>query len=244
MKISLKGFTGFAGYRMGAIDGEIGIIKEVYFDDNSWTIRYLIVRAGNWLQGKLTLISTQALLSPDWDNELFPTNLTMDQIKNGPDIDTDKPLYRQHEMKLYDHFPWDIYWGLGLMPLENSIEIAMASQQLDAANQSDPHLRSSDKISGYKVYSTNNESGVVEDFIIDTDSWKITFVVIKLGNWLSDKKVLITTEWISEIDWLNSRISITGSVEELNKCPEFDPYDPVNEVYEKVLRDYHGRRIG
>lgn len=228
---------------MGAIDGEIGIIKEVYFDDQSWTVRYLIVKAGNFLQGRLTLISTQALLSPDWDSELFPTNLTMDQIKNGPDIDTDKPVYRQQEMKLYDHFPWDMYWGMGLIPLEDSVENAIVDKISQTNIQSDPHLRSSDKITGYTLQAVNGELGHVEDFIIDTDTWKIKFVVVETGNWFSGKRVLLPIAWISKIDWLASTITVRVTVEDVKQCTEFDPDSAINEIYEKVLRDYSGRRI-
>ncbi len=61
---------------MGATDGEIGKIKEFYFDDQSRTIRYLIVETGSWFNGRKVLISPQALLTPDWKNEVFPINLT------------------------------------------------------------------------------------------------------------------------------------------------------------------------
>lgn len=243
MKVSLNGFTGFAGFRMGATDGDIGIIKEIYFDDQTWTVRYLIVKTGNFLNGKLTLVSTQALLAPDWDNELFPTNLAIDQIKNGPDIDTDKPVYRQHELKLYDHFPWVIYWGMGLMPLEDSVEMAVSEKISQASTESDPHLRSSDKITGYALQAVDGELGHIDDFIIDTDSWKIIFIVVKTGNWFSGKRVMLPIGWISEVDWQASRIVVDATVEKVQQCTEFDPDAAINEVYEKVLRDYSGRRI-
>jgi uncharacterized protein YrrD len=243
MKLSVKGFTGFAGFRMGATDGEIGIIREIYFDDQAWTVRYLIVKTGNFLQGKLTLISPQALLPPDWDNELFPTNLTIDQIKNGPDFDTNQPVYRQQEMKLYDHFPWDIYWGMGLIPLEDSIEFAVSEKSKEINAGLDPHLRSSDKVTGYSIHALDGDLGHIDDFIIDTDSWQITDVVVKAGSWFSDKKVLLPITWISEIDWVASRVVVNVSAEMVQQCMEFDPDAAVNEVYEKVLRDYSGRRI-
>lgn len=241
MKLSLKGFTGFSGFRMGAIDGEIGIIKEVYFDDQQWVVRYLIVKAGNWLNGRLTLISPQALLAPDWDNELFPTNLTIDQIRHGPDIDTDKPLYRQQEISLYQHFPWSIYWTLGAMPLEESLD--MAIKDIETDNTPDPHLRSSDKVAEYRVFSQESEVGSVEDFILETNSWKIDFIVVKLGSWMSSKKVLLPVNWIASIDLATSRINLTRTMHQLQNCAEFDPDAPVNEAYEKVLRNYSGRRI-
>ncbi len=107
MKRSIKSLI---GYTMGATDGEIGKVKEFYFDDESWTIRYLIVETGSWLSGRKVLISPDALLTPDWQQKVFPVNLTKKQIKNSPHIDTEKPVSRQQEMKLYEHYPWTSYW--------------------------------------------------------------------------------------------------------------------------------------
>jgi hypothetical protein len=103
MKRSIKSLI---GYTLHAADGEIGKVEEFYFDDQRWTIRYLIVRTGSWLLGRKVLISPQALGTTDWDNRAFPTTLTKEQIRNSPDIDTDEPVSRQQEERLYAHYPW------------------------------------------------------------------------------------------------------------------------------------------
>lgn len=61
---------------MGATDGEIGKVKEFYFDNLTWTVRYVIVETGNWRNGSKGLISPQALLIPNWNNKVCPINLT------------------------------------------------------------------------------------------------------------------------------------------------------------------------
>ena len=45
------------GYKLDSLDGEIGKVKEFYFDDRHWTIRYLVADTGNWLRGRQVLIS-------------------------------------------------------------------------------------------------------------------------------------------------------------------------------------------
>jgi len=37
------------GYTLDSLDGEIGKVKDFYFDDQYWAIRYLVVDTGNWL---------------------------------------------------------------------------------------------------------------------------------------------------------------------------------------------------
>lgn len=97
---SLNGFT------IGGTDGEIGKVKEFYFDDESWTVRYIIVETGSWLSGRKVLLSPQAVINTDWEEKVFRVNLTTEQVKNSPDIDTDKPVSRQHERDLYGYYPW------------------------------------------------------------------------------------------------------------------------------------------
>jgi PRC-barrel domain protein len=49
------------GYRLHGLDGEIGWVKEFYFDDHHWTIRYLVADTGTWLTDRQVLISPYAL---------------------------------------------------------------------------------------------------------------------------------------------------------------------------------------
>lgn len=246
MQISLMSFT---GYTLGAINGNIGTVKELYFDDETWTIRYMVVETGNWLTGRTVLISTQALERPDWDNEVFQTNLTLDQIKNSPDIDTNKPVSRQQEKELYNHFPWHIYWGPGtgsqggLMPLTESVKLALEEERERKGLSPDPHLRSTKTITGYDIHATDGQVGKVVDFVVDTDNWKIVHMIVDTGSWLSANEVLLSLNWVKEINWSNKTVIVGVGVEEVKTSPQYDPHTPVNEVYEKNLRDYYGRLI-
>jgi hypothetical protein len=88
------------GYRLDAIDGEIGKVEDFYFDDKTWTVRYLVVRTGSWLSGLDVLISPEALVKHSWESALFPVNLTREQVRKSPATYTDQPVSRQHEEHL------------------------------------------------------------------------------------------------------------------------------------------------
>ena len=51
------------GYKLDSLDGEIGKVKEFYFDDQHWAIRYLVADTGSWLMGRRVLISPYALVT-------------------------------------------------------------------------------------------------------------------------------------------------------------------------------------
>ena len=252
MKRSIKSLEDFS---LKATDGEIGEVKEFYFDDQTWTIRYLVVSTGSWLSERKVLISPKALLKPDWDNETFPVNLTKDQIKNSPDIDTDKPVSRQHEEELNAYYSWDPYWGgephgagiFGAMPSElyeseiGEQENVEMGEDFNQGNN-DPHLQSTTAIKGYKIHATDGEIGEVVDYIVDDNGWKIDYLVVDAGDWLNSKKVLLPTNWISQVKWENQIVIVNVTTEQVENGPEYNSSAPVNEVEEKKIYDYYGRR--
>ena len=233
------------GYAIGATNGELGKVKEFFFDDKTWTIRYLIVETGNWLNGRKVLISPEAVLMPDWENEIFPVNLTEEQVKNSPEIDTEKPVSRQQELKLYEHYPWTNYWGddsfgLGMpAPMFQGIQRDEDNTD-DKESYGDPHLRSTKNVKGYSVTATDGDIGNVEDFLIDDINWKLDFVIVDTGKWFPGKKVIISPKWIKEIKWDTSTVIVNASVENVKNSPEYDPKNPLSEVYESELNNYYG----
>lgn len=243
MKRSVKSLIGYA---IGATDGELGKVKEFYFDDKTWTARYLIVETGNWLSGRKVLISPEALLTPDWENEVFPVNLTKEQIKNSPDIDTEKPVSRQQEIKLYGHYPWTNYWGeesYGVGMPVSMFQVLQSDQDNPDDKESDdnPHLRSTKKVTGYRIMATDGEIGNVEDFIIEVSNWKLDFMIVDTGHWFPGKKVLISPKWIKELKWDTSTVIVNTSVEHVKNSPEYDPKQTISEVYEaKLYNHYNG----
>jgi len=226
------------GYTIGATDGEIGTVKEFYFDDESFTVRYVIVKTGSWLFGREVLISTQAIIRPNWQEGSLPVNLTREQIKNSPDVDMEKPVSRQQEIKLYSYYGWDNYWGAGnlwaggmgvtgmmgagagTLPIEAAVENNANDSVSD--NSGDPHLRSSAAVTGYNIKATDGQIGDVEDFIIDDTTWKISHIVVDTGNWLAGKKVIVSPRSIKEIRWETSEVFVNATVDEVKNSPEYD----------------------
>ena len=62
----LRSVVEVTGYRVHALDGEIGHIENLMIDDADWSVHYLIVDTRNWWFGKHVLISPIAVKSIDW----------------------------------------------------------------------------------------------------------------------------------------------------------------------------------
>ena len=217
-------------YTMEATDGLIGDVKDFYFDDKTWHVRYLIIKTGGWLSGREVLISPVALLNEKWRNGVFPVSLTKKQVNNSPDIDTDKPVSRQQESALYDHYAWEGYWFSGYYPggyLGVSTPFPSIDQKVwipadeDTKTEGDTHLRSTATITGYHIHAADAEIGHVIDFIIDDETWQIKFIVVDTHNWFGGKKVLIPTGLVKKIEWADAKVYLEIDTATVEKCEPF-----------------------
>src|ERR1035438_10671731 len=87
-------------YVIRATDGELGSVVELYFDDETWAIRYLVVDTGGWLSGRRVLISRFSIIRTDWDAVRLDVALTKQQVENSPNIDTDRKSTRLNSSHL------------------------------------------------------------------------------------------------------------------------------------------------
>jgi len=240
------------GYTISAKDGKIGKVIEFYFDDLTWSIRYLVVETGNWLSEKKVLIPHAALRIIDWKSKTFHVNLTMEQVRNSPDFESEKTVSRQHEIELFQYYAFPFYWedgfyvqGVGMLPIIPNIEKKSIKEQDESALllNEDPHLRSTNKVKGYYIHSSNGEIGHVEDYIVDDEKWNICFLVVDTNNWLPDRKVLISPHWIKQIDWNESKVFINLSKAAIKNSPEFHTDQPMGKDYGKELFIHYGEPV-
>jgi uncharacterized protein YrrD len=219
-----RSLSSLIGNPMEGSDGEMGKVEEFYFDDQAWIIVYLIVRTGNWLSGRKVLISPVSLIRGSDRTRAFPVNLTKEQIKNSPEIDTELPVSRQQEIALHQHYPWQNYWGtcfyaggiwdIVTPPVDDPAEVKPAAGE--------QHLRSTYAISGYHIETTDGELGHLRDFIIDDETWHIEWLVVEMHGWLSGKKVLIARKHIKEIQWAGSKVLVDVTKYILENSPAYD----------------------
>ncbi len=236
------------GYKIEALDGILGSAYDFFFDDRNWTLRYLVIDTGQWLPGKLVLIYTGALDLPNWAERRFPVRVTKAEIEKSPQVDEDKPISRQKEIELFQHYDWGVpYWAPapGAFPTTVSpplVELGESAPEEESA-EGDSHLRSFREVNGYHIEAEDGKTGHVEDFIVDDEEWIVRYMVVKTRNWLPSKKVIISTEWVEDIIWNEREIRVDLTTTQLKNSPTFDPTAPVNREYERRVYDFHGRPV-
>ncbi|MGB8528989.1 MAG: PRC-barrel domain-containing protein [Rhodoplanes sp.] len=237
----LRNASAIKGYAIGATDGRLGTVSDFLFDDASWLVRWLVVDTGKWLSGRKVLLPPSVLGHIDPNGNEFAVSLTMQQVKDSPDIDTERPVSRQIETNIYDFYGWSPYWGgTGLLmggyggygygygggaieplpspgSMRRAEDIAAAQQ-----NDDDPHLRSVEAVTGYHIHASDGEIGYVEDFLLQDNDWSIHNLVVDTTNWWPGKKVLIAPRSIQEIDWTDNLVNLKIDREKVKNSPAYD----------------------
>ena len=234
-------------YKLDSLDGEMGRVNDFYFDDEHWTVRYLVADTGNWLRGRLVLVSPRALVAAIKDEEHLAVDLTKRQIEESPSIASDKPVSRQYESEYNRYYGWGPYWGgpyaWGAFPYPGPtrVEGAMGQAVVEAKEEGDPHLRSVRAVCGYHVQATDDEIGHVEDFVIDDVTWAVRYLIVDTRNWWPSRKVLVSPQWIERVSWMESKIFVNVTREAVRQAPEYTGDSVLNRGYEKLLHEHHGR---
>jgi uncharacterized protein YrrD len=228
-----------------AADGPIGDVHDVYFDDREWVVRYYVVDTGKWLPGRKVLIPPHAVRPPLPDSLALPVDLTRQQVRTSPDIDTDRPIERQAEFSLFQHYGWAPYWGTletppPPMPIRAMGDAVEAEQQATSGRLGgDPHLRSAKEVIGYRIEATDGEIGHVDDFLLDDQTARIRYAVVDTRNWIPGKHVLIAPQWIREVKWAESKAFVNLTREAVRQSPEYTSIAALDKEYESLLYKHY-----
>lgn len=232
------------GYTIAETDGELGSVKDLLVEDESWKVRWLVVDTGNWLPGRKVLLPPLVMGTPNVEKREFPVNLTRAQVTDSPDVDTDLPVSRQSEAHLYDHYEWEPYWDgsfspvslIMAVPTDVTVNLAHSDPPPYAGN---PHLRSIAALRGYGIHASDGEIGAVEDILIDDASWTVRYLTIDTGNWWPGERVLIAPRSILKIDWVAEVIHLNVDRETVKKSPPYDPVITVDGAYDEKHMAYY-----
>ncbi|HEU4327114.1 MAG TPA: PRC-barrel domain-containing protein [Roseiflexaceae bacterium] len=261
--MTLRSANTLDAYAIRATDGEIGGVHDFLFDDQHWTVRYMVADTGGWLTGRRVLISPAALGTAEWQSMALNTRLTRRQVEHSPDIDSDQPVSRQHEFELASYYGYAPYWsgggiwGPGMDPLglwgagalgapllgtEALKGTSGTATQRETAQEQrgDPHLHSMREVTGYSIQALDDDIGHVDDFVLDDENWVIRYLVVDTRNWWPGKRVLVSPRWITDVSWAERAVHVDLRKEQIKTSPEYDPTRVLNREDEERLYRHYG----
>jgi hypothetical protein len=224
------------GRKLGAIDGEIGHVKDFLFDDTTWAIRYLVVDTGGWLSGRQVLLTPhafgpRALSLTDAAGSALLVTLTRKQIEDSPSVDTERPVSRQYEEEFYRYYGWPVYWeGGGMWGAAGIPSVPPppppGAVPLEAPKPKDIHLRSTKAVTGYQIQTTDGAIGTVSSFTVEVWSWGIRELVVETGHWYAGKPIFLLPADILRISYEDSTVFVNLSKEDLQQTTKNDVAQP------------------
>jgi hypothetical protein len=227
-----------------ATDGPIGSLDDIYFDDERWAIRYVVVDTGRWLPGRRGLISPLSVCRTEWNEQRILLSISRDQVRDSPDIDMHQPVSRRHERDYLDYYGYPYYWGhaglwgahaIPMLPTRQQIaaqRARAADAERKAADLGDTHLRSASEVSGYVIRALDGDLGHVADLLFDDVSWALRYLVADTSNWWFGKHVLVSPEWITDISWPEHAVSVNVTRQLLKTAPPYDRAEHLDRQWE------------
>jgi uncharacterized protein YrrD len=247
----LRNVKELRGFAIQATDGMIGEVIDLYFDDEDWAIRYLVVDTGKWLSGRQVLISPLAIGHVDWMAQHLSVSLTRARVEGSPDIDTRKPVSRQHEAAYFGYYGYPYYWGgaglwgIGAYPgssmTERRFEDEGKTRRTAATKTSDDaHLRSSKVVIGNHVQATDGDIGHVEDLLVDDRTWAIRYMIVDTSNWWGGHRVLVAPQWIEAVSWSDAKVSVDLTRQNVKDAPPYDAAAQLDRQQERAIYEHYG----
>jgi len=232
------------GYKLEALDGPIGKVDEFYFDEQFWTIRYLVVNTGSWLSERLLLISPYAIGEISPSEHQITVKLTKRQIVDSPYLAADQPISKEFERDYYEYYGWPVYWNgtymWGADPFLNKTSAGWG-QQLNR-EECEPHLCSTHDISRYAIHCTEGEIGSIRDFLVSDTTWTIRYLVVDSHKQLHGNYVLISPQWIESSDQEHLKFTVNISRDQIVSSPEYFDDLRLTRADEGALYKHYGRR--
>lgn len=228
------------GYTIHATDGELGKVDAFLFDDEKWTVRYLVVDTRKWLFGRKVLISPISIENIHHEEEYISVNLTKEQVKNSPDIDTEQPVSRAQESRMNRFFGWGSYWeepgiwGPSVYPSE------LAQQEVFEMNEEteESRVRKTSELIGYEVSDRDEEeAGQVDSFLIDDQTWKVQYVLVSFEDHEEEIVLPLPAKRITDVSWPETKIHIAASKDTFPNVPTYHPDQIIDEELERQIED-------
>ena len=229
-------------YEIRSIEGELGRIDDLYFDDRFWAVRYLVVETSGWLIERRALVSPRAVMAVDVHSDTIATKLTKAQLEKSPAPDAHAPVSRQFEIAYDEFYEYSPYW---IGPLAWGAYSAPRPPEdaapLEERESWDSHLYSARDITGftrYRVEANDGQVGHVSDLIVSDGDWVVRYLVVNTRGWLPGKHVLVPPHW-TKVSWENATLTLDLPRNAVKDAPEYNVGVPIDRDYEaRLFRHY------
>lgn len=221
-------------YDLQASDGAVGRVHDLFFDDTSWAIRYLVVKTGTWLLHQDLLISPFGTGLPDWQRKILTLAWTRDEVRRDPDHCNVRRVARQLRtgyigppgMPYQKAGPgsWSMIDRFDASPAL-ARRAARADPRTSPAAQGPPqaHLHSCNTVNRCVVRARDGVIGPVRGMLVEEETWMVRFLIVDAAPDGPGRQVLIAPPWILEVDWPEASIRVDLTRAQVAESATYQP---------------------
>jgi hypothetical protein len=215
-------------YRVLALDGHLGLVDDVYFDDRTWDLRALAVDTGLFSPRRRVLLPLWSVDLVDRDSEALRVTRSTEQVRNSPHAGEVKlmgPEKRHRAGALRTESP-PVRAVRRLLAVRTPARLPSEAREPPPPAQPevrDPHLRSTKGVVGYRLQAVDGEAGVVEDFVLETTTRKLWFLIAGTAAESTGDRVVLRPHHIGRISSADKKVYVNVPEKDVKNSPKLDP---------------------
>jgi hypothetical protein len=220
-------------------DNVIGTIYDMYFDDLTWTIQYMLINLRGSPENNYELVSNNVFGKLNFPEKHLPLVIKLQGKDEKVKSDfADLPVKSVLKPVRYSMVGID-FESMPIAEVENTINAKIMNHK-ESSEILNLHLRSLKGIFRYVIRTKNGDIGWFDDFLLETDDWNIKYMLVDTKNWLSNNEErLISLAWIEKIKWKENIVYLDMDKEVVRNSPVYNSNIPLDREFERILHRYY-----
>lgn len=100
-------------------------------------------------------------------------------------------------------------------------------------------LRRAHAFSALTVTAWDGLIGEIDDFYFDDLEWVVRYLVVRTGEWLDERRVLLIPDAIKALNWQEQELRLNLSREEVANSPPLAAEEPLSRQYEEEIHNHY-----
>jgi uncharacterized protein YrrD len=101
-------------------------------------------------------------------------------------------------------------------------------------------LNTVSSLKGFEIQASDGSLGTVSDLLFDDSTWKVRWIVVDTGRWLTGRKVLIHPSAVVSAEYAARELKVALTKAQVKDSPEILQDRPVSHKMQHALYGYYG----
>lgn len=227
----IRSYNNLKDKRLRAVDKEIGVLRDFYFDDISWKLPYFTIELD---LSKKNILVPIAILSC-FDGISLNLELTAGELQCGLDQSS---ISQMSVRKTYQDRILCDRNDLDRIIEPMPILVMPESDGLVFISSNNPHLRNCSKLLSYDFCGIDGNLGKIQDLLIDDSTWQIRSLIAKVNGICAHQEKVFSPKVVDEVNLAHEMVKANVSKKQALMRPTFDSDRHLDTSYEMFKKNY------